>query len=336
MRIGITYDLRAEYLAAGHGEEETAELDRPDTIDGIGAALVALGHEPVPIGSSPSLMARLLAGERYDLVFNIAEGLYGVGRESLVPALLDAYRIPYTFSDPLVLALSLHKGMAKRVVRDLGLATPDFAVVETPGDLATLRLPFPLFVKPVAEGTSKGISGRSRVDSRGELLAVGAELLARFAQPVLVEGYLPGREFTVGIVGTGAAARALGALEVLLGPAAEPGVYSYDNKAHWEGRVSYQLATDALARAAMALARGAWRGLGCRDGGRVDVRADAAGRPCFIEVNPLAGLNPTISDLAILCTQQGIEYVTLINEILQSALRRVPAVGEQGRAASLG
>ncbi|MBU0479645.1 MAG: D-alanine--D-alanine ligase, partial [Proteobacteria bacterium] len=201
MKIGMTYDMRSDYLAAGFSEDETAEFDRDSTIDAIEDALAIMGHEPVRIGNLTSLVDRLAAGERWDLVFNIAEGLYGFGRESQVPALLDGYRIPYVFSDPLVLALTLHKGMAKHVVRDLGIATPDFAVIRTIEELNDLALPYPLFAKPVAEGTGKGVNATSRINSPGELATVCADLLATYRQPVLVETFLPGREFTVGIVG---------------------------------------------------------------------------------------------------------------------------------------
>ncbi len=322
MRVGITYDLRQDYLAEGYGEEETAEFDRPDTVEAIAQALERWGHQAVPIGHSRSLMKQLMAGERWDLVFNIAEGLRGLGRESLVPALLDAFDIPYTFSDPMVLALTLHKGMAKRVVRDLGVPTPDFAVVERASDLASIALPFPLFAKPVAEGTGKGVTAASKMSSEEELLRVVPELLERFRQPVLVETFLPGREFTVGIVGTGPEAEALGAMEVFLKPQAEAEVYSYVNKERCEELVEYRLARDDAADQAMAVALAAWRGLGCRDAGRVDLRADAQGVPQFLEVNPLAGLHPQHSDLPILCTLLGMAYEDLLGRIVRSAAAR--------------
>ncbi|MGH8501795.1 MAG: D-alanine--D-alanine ligase family protein [Gammaproteobacteria bacterium] len=325
MRVGITFDLKDEYIAAGFTEEEVAEFDRPDTIRAIADALGELGHAPEPIGNVKQLAARLVAGDRWDLVFNIAEGLYGFGREAQIPALLDAWRIPYTFSDPMVLSLSLHKGMTKRVVRDCGVPTADFAVVETVTDVGAIDLPYPLFAKPVAEGTGKGIGAASTVSSAQQLKTVCRDLLARYRQPVLVETYLPGREFTVGLVGTGREARALGVMEVLLGAAAEPGAYSYDNKAHFEGRVEYRLTEGELAHALGQVALSAWRSLNCRDGGRIDLRLDASGVPHFIEVNPLAGLNPEISDLAILCRLNGIGYQALIGMIVDSALKRIDA-----------
>jgi D-alanine-D-alanine ligase len=256
-------------------------------------------------------------------VFNIAEGMYGFGREAQVPALLDAYGIPYTFSDPLVLALALHKGMTKHVMRSLGVPTPDFYVVETDTDITRIDLPLPLFAKPVAEGTSKGIAATSKIQSYGELHDACAKLLHLYHQPVLVETFLPGREFTVGIIGTGKEARPLGAMEVMLLGEAEPEIYSYTNKALYETRVCYRQVNDITAIRAMDIALRAWRGLGCRDGGRVDLRCGAEGTPYFLEVNPLPGLHPDHSDLPILSGLCGVCYEDLIDMIMQSALQRL-------------
>ena len=323
MKIGITYDLRDDYLAEGYTEEETAEFDHPRTIAAIEETLQSLGYDTDRIGHIRALARRLVAGNRWDLVFNIAEGLRGFGREAQVPALLDAWKIPYTFSDPLVLSLTLHKGMTKRVIRDLGIPTPDFAVVETPEEIETVALPFPLFAKPVAEGTGKGVTAASKIADRTELARVCRELLVTYCQPVLIETFLPGREFTVGIIGTGAEAFAPGVLEVHLTEKAEPGVYSYANKEDWHGRIEYRLAADAMALAAEKTALAAWRGLGCRDGGRIDLRADTDGVPNFIEVNPLAGLRPEHSDLPILCELAGMHYRELIAGIMRSALKHI-------------
>jgi len=323
MTIGLTYDLRQDYLDAGYGEEQTAEFDRPDTIEGIENALQDLGHQTQRIGNVRNLVQRLAAGERWDMVFNICEGMFGMGREAQVPALLDAYEIPYTFSGPLILALALDKGLTKRVVRSFGVPTPDFAVVAAPEDITAVDLPFPLFVKPLAEGTGKGIDARSRVDSPQQLAVMCGELLEKFSQPVLVETYLPGREFTVGIVGSGAAAEAIGVMEVKLKPEAEANAYSYVNKENWQEFVQYALAAEAEARACREVALSAWRGLDCLDGGRVDVKMDGHGVVNFIEVNPLAGLNPTHSDLPIMCRLQGIPFRTLIERIMASACGRI-------------
>ena len=323
LRVGITYDLREDYIALGMGEEETAEFDRPETIEAIAHALQGLGYVTDPIGNIRALVERLASGDRWDLVFNIAEGLRGFGREAQVPALLDAYDIPYTFSDPLVLSLTLHKGMTKRVIRDLGIPTPDFDVVETETEAARVDLPFPLFAKPVAEGTGKGINSTSRIGDREELLRVCSHLLKTFDQPVLVETYLPGREFTVGITGTGKEAVPVATIEVLLRGEAEAHAYSYVNKQRFEELVEYVLVKDGMAEKAKDVALAAYKGLGCRDAGRVDLRADANGQPQFMEINPLAGLHPDHSDLPILNRLNGSTYEDLIARIMSSALSRV-------------
>jgi len=325
MKIGITYDLRDDYLAEGYSEEETAEFDRPETIHALERTLGDLGFATDRIGNIHRLTERLARGDRWNLVFNIAEGMRGMGREAQVPCLLDAYDIPYTFSDPLVLSLTLHKGMCKQVVRSLGVPTPDFCVAETEADLAKVNLPFPLFMKPIGEGTGKGVDPTSKVCAPQELLATGRRLLAQFNQPVLIETFLPGREFTVGILGTGEAARAVGAMEIHLNAEAENDVYSYKNKEYCEELVVYRWADDEMAKQSQKIALQAWRGLGCRDGGRVDLRADPNGVPNFMEINPLAGLHPEHSDLPILCTKAGISYKQLIGTIVQSAWKRALA-----------
>lgn len=331
MRIGLTYDLRGDYLAAGYSELETAEFDRGETIDAIESALVRLGHQTERIGNIKQLAQALVQGRRWDLVFNIAEGLSGFGREAQVPALLEAWDIPYTFSDPLTCSVTLHKAIAKRIVRDAGVPTPRFAVIERTADLENLDLNYPLFAKPLAEGTGKGVDAKSKVSSRTELTAICLRLLADHRQPVLVEEFLPGREFTVGIIGTGTEARAIGVVEIILNAAAEADVYSYLNKEDCESRVEYRPVAEAqLAHRAEDVALRAWRNLLCRDAGRVDIRCNAAGAPEFIEVNPLAGLHPAHSDLPIICTVQGMPYDTLIDGILASASARIPAVGGRG------
>lgn len=335
MKVGITYDLRQDYLAAGFGREETAEFDRPDTIEAIQKTLRQLGYETDLIGNVRNLVRRLAAGDRWDMVFNIAEGLKGFGREAQVPAALDAYGIPYTFSDPLVLSLTLHKGMTKRVVRDLGIPTPDFFVVETESDVDLVDLRFPLFAKPVAEGTGKGISAASKIETKDELLPVCGRLMEEYAQPVLVETFLPGREFTVGIIGTGKGSMAIGVIEILLRGNAEPDAYSYCNKENYENLIEYRLVDDAAAEMAKEVGLAAWKGLGCRDAGRVDLRADADGTPNFMEVNPLAGLNPEHSDLCIIARKLGMTYESLIAAIMSSAEERCSFSGLDSGAEAL-
>ncbi len=326
MKIGLTYDLRSDYLASGYSEVETAEFDRDDTIQSIEKALGELGHDTDRIGHARQLIHRLAAGSRWDLVFNIAEGLFGIGREAQVPAILDVYHIPYTFSDPLVMSLTLHKGMTKRIIRDSGIATSPFCVFEKEGDEAQVDFPPPFFIKPVAEGTGKGVSPDSIVRDSKDLGPACVAMRQNYHQPVLVEQYLSGREFTVGIVGTGSEAQTLGTMEVMLLSGAEPGVYSYVNKERCEELVEYRpvkAKDDPVVDQTDRIALSAWQALGCRDGGRVDIRCDQAGNPFFLEVNPLAGLHPDHSDLPIICKQVNMTYRSLIERILHSAQARI-------------
>jgi D-alanine-D-alanine ligase len=189
---------------------------------------------------------------------------------------------------------------------------------------------FPAFVKPVAEGTGKGCEAASLVHTEAELQEAVRRVIGRYRQPALVERYLPGREFTVGIVGNGNDARVLGVCEILLKPNAEANVYSLHNKELCEELVTYAPADDGEAWLAGARALQAYRALECRDAARIDFRSDADGEPHFLEANPLAGLNPWHSDLPILAAQNGIDFVTLIGMVLDAALARY---GRSRRAA---
>jgi D-alanine-D-alanine ligase len=323
MRIGMTYDLRDDYLAQGFTEEEAGEFDAPVTIDALEAAIRANGHDVVRIGSIRALVGALAAGETWDLVFNIAEGVSGIAREAQVPALLEAYGIPFTFSTADVLTVAMDKALAKLVVRQAGVLTPDFAVIRSARDLRAVDLPYPLFVKPLAEGTSKGVQETSKVADRAALTAKCLDVLKTYRQPALVETFLPGREFTVGLLGAGAAARLIGVAEVTFKAGGDPSAYSYRNKIDAYDELT--LATGPLADAAGAVALAAWRALGCRDAGRIDIRCDAEGNPAFIEVNPLAGLRPDWSELTVLAEQAGLPYTALIGAILDEATTRVAA-----------
>lgn len=323
MRVGIAYDLKSDYITEGYNEEEAAEFDSEETISGIEEALQFNGYNTERIGNVRSLMSLLHNGKKWDIVFNICEGMHGIGREAQVPAILDIFNIPYTFSDVLVNSLTLHKGLTKRVIRDLGIPTADFALVEKESDIAKIKLPFPLFAKPVAEGTGKGINPNSKITTKKQLTEVCIDRLMKFNQPVLVETFLPGREFTVGIVGTGDESEAVGLMEVCFRENEKSKIYSYNSKANYQELVDYTLPDKKITEVCFTTALSAWKGLGCRDGGRIDLRMDKNGIPNFIEVNPLAGLNPIHSDLPILARMAGIDYNELIGKIMKSAIKRI-------------
>ena len=202
--------------------------------------------------------------------------------------------------------------------------TDPSTALTAPADIASVDLPFPLFAKPVAEGTGKGVSKLSKITSRTQLDKVCRTLLRTYNQPVLVERFLPGREFTVGILGTGRKARVLAVLEIILLPEADAEVYSYRNKENCEELVRYQLLPHGeLSHEIESLCLRAWRALGCRDAGRMDVRLDENGEVSFIEVNPLAGIHPEHSDLPIMATLANVSYRELIGQIMKSAMNRV-------------
>lgn len=332
MNVGLVFDLRNEYLAEGYPEEAVAEFDSQSTIAALADAIRVCGHDVDLIGRGRTLARRLAQGDRWDLVFTIAEGLDGRSREAQVPALLEMYGIPYTFSDPLACAVTLDKAVAKRLVLSHDLPTPRFCLVSQPADLDSVRLEYPLFVKPVAEGTGKGIDRLSRVEHPEALRNAVLPVLDRFRQPVLVEEYLPGREFTTAVLGTGADARVLGTMEIRVLPNASSPDYSFDVKEKCESCVSYTpLDHGPLREDVESLALNAYRALDCRDTGRVDVRLDREARPAFMELNPLPGLHPTHSDLPMIATQEGMTYSDLIDSIIESALRRAePRATRQG------
>ena len=320
--VGLTFDLKDDYRRLGYSEEAIAEFDTIETIEAIEENLRALDYHTLRIGNLFALVQFLASGKRCNIVFNIAEGMYGIAREAQIPALLDAYQIPHVFSSATIMNLTLDKALTKMVIREAGIPTAPFAVIHDVKELNEVNLPFPLFVKPVAEGTSKGIDGYSLIDTSEKLHSSCTFLLNAFQQPVLLETFLPGREFTVGIVGSGKKARALGVMEIVFNDACPDKIYSYSVKKEYEKYVTYRLANDKLAKQCAELALAAWNEIDGKDAGRVDFRTDRNGVPNFVEVNPLAGLNPTYSDLPILARLSNYPYQELIGEIMQSALKR--------------
>ncbi|MEW6338337.1 MAG: D-alanine--D-alanine ligase [Acidobacteriota bacterium] len=323
LSIGLVYDLKEDYLRAGLSPEQVMEFDSEETITGIAEGLASLGHGVDRVGRGVELARRLASGERWDLVFNIAEGVAGRSREAQVPAVCELFDQAYTFADPLTCALTLDKAMAKRVVRDLGLPTAPFGLVRRVEDVAALEPGYPVFAKPVAEGSSKGVTASSLARTAGELAAVCRELLSSFSQPVLVERYLPGRELTVGVVGNGAKVRAIGVMEVLITSGEETHAYTALNKDEYLERVTYRLVeNEPLFERARAVALAAYLGLGCRDGARVDLRCDEHGEPNFLEANPLPGLHHVRSDLPIMARLAGHDFRTLLSWIVDAAVER--------------
>jgi len=319
MKVGLTYDLRSWYLDRGYSMEDTAEFDKQETVDALDAALRKMGFETEQVGNCFQLIDSLAAGKKWDIVFNIAEGLYGDGRESVVPAILDQYKIPYVFSGPVILGISLNKYLSRLIVAAAGIPVSPGMLISTREDIERCNLDYPLFIKPVSEGTGKGINEKSMVNSKAELKEMAEWILERFNQPALVEEYLPGREFTIGVIGSGEESIAIGGMEIIC---KDNLPYSVEFKENYQEFCKYIPLAEDFAEECKTVALKVWKALGGLDGGRVDVKADRNGRICFIEVNPLAGLHPVHSDLPILSRMTGIEYQKLIEMIMKSTLKR--------------
>jgi D-alanine-D-alanine ligase len=323
LRIGFAFNMRRVDSKTGNDSE--AEYDPPETIEAIRGAIESFGHTVVPLEATAEL-PRLLTESRVELVFNIAEGVAGKSREAVVPALCELLGIPYTGSDSATLAIALDKALTKKVLRQHGIATPEFQVMQTGKERLSAALRFPLIVKPNQEGTSKGISGASVVDDEAQLRQAVRELLERYRQPALVEEYIPGREFTVGLLGD-RRPRVLPPMEILFLDKANPRpVYDYAIKQDWQKYVEYACPAQLSPAEVKALERAAretFVALDCRDVARVDLRMSPQGTVFVLEVNPLPGLTPDYSDLVLIGKAAGLEYRTLIGEILAGGLKRL-------------
>lgn len=327
VRVGLAYNLKRK------PEEDEAEFDSPDTVRAIREALESFGHEVVELEATPDFPTTVMASG-VDLVFNMAEGMRGRTREAQVPALLELFDIPYTGSDPAALAMTLDKGLAKRLVRQAGLSTPDFILMETGRERVPQGFRFPAIVKPVAEGSSKGIKLANVIESDKELRQKVREVLDEYRQPVLVEEFLPGREFTIGLLGE-RRPRVLPPMEVLFHqPNTAYPVYSYEHKVSDNPQVRFEVPArvePGLRKELERVARGSFYALGCRDIARIDLRLDKQGVVHFLECNPLPGLCPGFSDLVVIAEAAGIDFRTLVGDIMSPALRRFRAQKRRSR-----
>lgn len=325
--VGIAFDLKVELEDGSGGPvDRLEEYDSAETIDAIARAIESHGHTARKLGGGRRFIEEMLRRPP-DLVFNIAEGRNATrSREAQVPAVAEMLGVPITHSDPLTLALSLDKALAKRVVASMGVPTPRFALVEHPDQAESLDLSMPVIAKPAAEGSSMGVRKSSRFDDPRALPAAVAQLLADYKQPVLVEEFCTGPEFTVGVLGTGAAAEVIAVMEIVPRKAtAETFIYSLEVKHDWQNEVEYKVPPQRprdLLKEVERVALGAHRALGCRDLSRVDIRVSSDGTPMFLEVNPLPGLNPVTGDVVILSERSGLRYDALIGRVVALAAAR--------------
>lgn len=331
MNVGFCFNLKKP-AADSFSDDLYAEWDDEETIAAVRSAL-ARQHRVIPIEANEEAFEKFRQ-LRPDIVFNMAEGLYGSSRESQIPALLEMLRIPYTGSDPLTLALCLDKSLAKKVLSYHRIPTAPFVVVH---DLKKKQEfpPFPLIVKPIAEGSSKGIGNRALVGTSKELKEQISTVLTKYQQPALVEKYLPGREFTVALLGNGAGVQVLPIVEIQFDqlPAEINPIYSFEAKWIWDtvekpleifacpAKVSPQ-----LKKKIAAVCKAAFWALRCLDWCRIDIRLDDAGEPNVLELNPLPGILPNPdanSCFPKAARTAGLSYEDLINRVLEIACQRV-------------
>lgn len=319
LRVGFTYNMRRADAADTDAE---AEFDKPATIQAISEAIESYGHTVVPLEATPDLPRRITAAEP-DVVFNIAEGLRGRGREAQVPALCELLGVPYSGSDATTLSLCLDKGLTKQILRAAGIETAEWQVLTT-GREKMKAFRYPVIVKPNAEGTSKGITSASVVEDEAAARTAARLLIERYHQPALIEEYIAGREFTVGLIGE-RRPKVLPPMEVVfVNPVGHP-VYGFEEKKDFTERVRFDCPaklTPSEQRRIEKVARDTFTALDCRDVARVDLRMATDGRVYVIEINPLPGLTPDFSDLCQIAKVAGMDFRTLIGEILAGCIKR--------------
>ncbi|KAF3931354.1 hypothetical protein ABW20_dc0103421 [Dactylellina cionopaga] len=378
LRIAYVWESRQQYQSRGYSFEQCCELTDDGTTAAIISALESLGHTVEKVGDIQSLVKAIAIADhegsfgKWDLVYNGCEGFIGTTRQSQVPGLLEAYDIPFTFSSAQSIMSCINKGLAKMTMDLYGVPTAPFAIVphldystngietkkytmaaiEQSKHSAKILNSFPLFIKPVSEGTSKGITKASKINSIDELEQNVENLFDRYpGQDILIETFLSGREFTIGIIGTGDKAKVIGAWEycwharhtvnvaesqdtlgmsrVKLTPGDMVDFLTHDLKTG-RGTKGFQSAADPNdpeVKRSCEIAIQAWRLFKCRDMGRVDVRSDKFGPdavPCIIEVNPLTGIIPDGSAFCFIAKNAGLSYQDIIEAVIDSALERMP------------
>jgi D-alanine-D-alanine ligase len=330
MILGLTYNLKKDVaVSPGDPIDRFEEFDSEETLLALEAALAGFGHTTHRLGWGPAMLQRLEelenAGTRIEGVFNFAEGIGGRGRESQVPATLEMLGIPFSGASPLSLGLTLDKALGKVVAESAGIATAPFAVAHSLGEVDGISLRYPLFAKPATEGSSMGITAASLCRRESDLRRTVASLLSAYGGAVLIEEFLPGDEFTVGIVGNGADVEIVGIMQVVPRAAEPDFIYSLEVKRDYLNRVDYLIPpplSAAMKHQVESVALAVYRAFACRDVSRVDVRCDRDGIPNFVEVNPLPGMNPVSSDLVILARGMKWTYEGLIGRVIDSAIER--------------
>ena len=336
-RSGVANDAGGPLVATSVKSEATktdtyAEWDTQETIEAVCAALKER-HRVTLIEANEEAYQRLRTVQP-DVVFNIAEGLRGASREAQIPAMLEMLGIPYTGSDPVTLGLCLDKSRAKEILSHYRIPNSPFYVLSSLEELAKVQISFPAIVKPLHEGSSKGIYNTSVVSTTSELDAEVEKVIVEYGQPALVEKFLSGREFTVALLGNGSSVKTFPIVEVNFDSLPEGMNHVYSYEAKWildqldnplDVHRCPALLEPELRQKIESMCRQAFRLLGCRDWCRIDVRLDEHGEPHIIELNPLPGILPNPDEHS--CYPQaaraaGMSYNQMINAVLDAALQR--------------
>lgn len=329
LRIGLVFELlELQSRRLGEPSDAHAEYEPEATVIALEAAIRAAGHEPLRLGAPEALLARIGKGELppLDAVWNIAEGRGSRNREAWAPVLLEMAGVPCLGSDALTLSLSLDKQWTRSVVAMAGVPVAPGCVLASAEAARETALPadFPLFVKPRWEGTAKGIGLASRVEDRESLVEAVDGVVTRYAQPALVEAFLPGAEYTVSVVGN-QPPRALPVLQRALEVESGIGVHALEAevspvegwRTHTPGGLDAALEVELATQGVCA-----YEALQCLDFARADFRLDAAGRPVFLEINPLPTFSPEGS-FGVIAELEGRPLEALLAEVLAMGLSRL-------------
>ena len=330
MKIGLAYDLKDSVISTSSSPEDALEeYDSPETVEAITAAIESLGHSVIKLGGGKEFIANILQSD-LDFVFNICEGLGNYkSREAQVPSVLEMLGVPYSGSDPQCLAMCLDKPLTKTLVSTAGVRTPKWRLFTDQEQLQGITdsdFPLPAFVKPAYEGSSKGIRLGSRAETSAQIAEVAAALLEHYGQPVMIEEFIAGDELTVGMLGN-SPPTILGIMRVVPKRNNAHFIYSLEVKREWEQLVDYECPArleKGIREEIINSSLKVFKILGCRDFARLDFKFDSEGVPYFLEVNPLAGLNPKSSDMPIMAYKLGWTYQALISTILNAAIQRYP------------
>lgn len=345
LKVALTYNIKPEENIFGERtplslnsnslknfNDTYAEWDSLDTINAIKNSL-ELYHDVTMIEANENAFEKFKNTE-IDIVFNVAECAYGSSREAQIPAMLDMLQIPYTGSDPLTLTTCLDKARTKEVLSYYKIPNAKFLLVQEINDLSNFDLSFPVIIKPVAEGSSKGIFNSSFINNFFDLETNLAELLQEYSQPFLIEEFLPGREFTVALIGNKNDLEVLPIIELNLHelPSELVPIYSYEAKWVIDTKDNplniFSCPADIdndLENEIKEVAKKTFNILRCKDWSRIDIRLDANNKPNVIEVNPLPGILPDPDDNSCFpkaARTAGMNYEEMINRVLNTAAKR--------------